>query len=227
LALPSGRPSHETRPVLLHGESILEGLAAHGRHEPAQSCCRERQRQAASVPKRVGLEIGESIRKSLAAVLVLSIPSSCMDNTCQHHGSGPAGGATSRLRFLLLQGSTGVFLKSVKLGGGVTSQEHEKTALGGTPCHRISISRHTPMRCTIAPTICSGTSVCPKSFAPSQKTVPFLASLTPSDGRLSSPSAPWIPVHLALTAAQHGQGHGSTASICSMPLLRLPLFGRP
>jgi hypothetical protein len=35
LALPSGKPNHETRPVLLHGKSVLDGLAAHGPHEPA------------------------------------------------------------------------------------------------------------------------------------------------------------------------------------------------
>jgi hypothetical protein len=35
LALPSRTPSHETYPVLLHGKGILDGLAAHGPHEPA------------------------------------------------------------------------------------------------------------------------------------------------------------------------------------------------
>jgi hypothetical protein len=84
LALPSGKPSHETRPVLLHGKSILDGLAAHGRHEPAQSRCRERQRQAASGPKRVGLVNRERIRGPQAAILALGHSSlSGMDKACQ------------------------------------------------------------------------------------------------------------------------------------------------
>jgi hypothetical protein len=82
LALPSERPRHETRPVLPHSESVLEGLAAYGCHEPAQSCCRERQRQPASVPKRVGLASGERMRRSQAAVLALEHPFLVLHGQC-------------------------------------------------------------------------------------------------------------------------------------------------